>query len=374
MTDPATPPVPAAAPASSPLVRAALLAYLFLIVYASCYPFTGWQNLGLSPLAYLNTTPPRYWTMFDVTTNIIGYIPLGTLLVFALYPVLRRYAALAAAIVIGSLLSGAMEAVQTYLPSRVPSNLDFATNTLGVALGAIFGMLSTGVFLDQGRLYFLRRRWFSTRASRGLIVLALWPLAQVYPQASLFGHGQFTPIVSEWMSALLSSPVDLATWMLGDIDLSVEQYWLAETIVTACGLVGAVLTLLYLLREEAPKWSLVMSLVAAAVVVKTLACALLFSPENALVWITPGAQGGFLIGILMLTGLTFAPAIAQRRVAVVALLMGLFIVNMVPTNPYFVETLQNWLQGKFLNFNGAAEFLSILWPFLALAFLLGSER
>ena len=32
--------------------------------------------------------------------------------------------------------------------------------------------------------------------------------------------------------------------------------------------------------------------------------------------------------------------------------------------------MQGWTQGKFLNFNGAAQFLSLLWPFLALWFLL----
>ena len=374
MDTPPTTAVPVAAAVPSPLARAALFAYVFLIVYASWYPFSGWQNLGLSPLAYLNTTPPRYWTMFDVATNIVGYVPLGILLVFSFYPRLRGTAAFAATFVICIMLSGTMEAVQTYLPSRVPSNLDFVTNTAGGALGAIIGMRATGIFLDQGRLYQLRQHWFSSKASRGLIVLALWPLAQIYPQSSLFGHGQLMPVLSEWFSTLLATPIDLAAWLMRDVDLSVEQYWLSETIVTACGLVGAVLMMLYLLRAEAPKWRLGMFLIVAAIIVKTLASALLFTPENALVWITPGAEGGLLIGSMMLAGLTFAPAIAQRRIAVAALLIGLVIVNTVPTNPYFVETLQNWLQGKFLNFNGAAECLSILWPFLALTFLLSPER
>ena len=48
---------------------------------------------------------------------------------------------------------------------------------------------------------------------------------------------------------------------------------------------------------------------------RALATALLFAPQNAFVWITPGAQGGFLIGLLMLGGLAFAPPPAQRRLA-----------------------------------------------------------
>jgi hypothetical protein len=72
----------------------------------------------------------------------------------------------------------------------------------------------------------------------------------------------------------------------------------------------------------------------------------------------------------MLAGLAFAPPKSQRRLAAMTLLLSLLIVNTTPVNPYFVATLQGWVQGKFLNFNGAAQFLSLLWPFFALWFLL----
>ena len=72
----------------------------------------------------------------------------------------------------------------------------------------------------------------------------------------------------------------------------------------------------------------------------------------------------------MLAGLAFAPPVAQRRLAVVTLVLSLIVVNTIPTNPYFVSTLQAWQQGKFLNFNGAAQFLGMAWPFIALWFLL----
>jgi hypothetical protein len=104
--------------------------------------------------------------------------------------------------------------------------------------------------------------------------------------------------------------------------------------------------------------------------VKALASALVFTPENAFAWLTPGAQGGLLFGAAMVFGLAFAPPVAQRRIAALMLIVSLMVVNYVPANPYFVVTLQTWVQGKFLNFNGAAQFLSLLWPFFALWFLL----
>jgi len=354
---------------ASVFARVALLFYAFLIVYASWYPFSGWHSSGLSAFAYLSAPFPYYWTVFDLAINIFGYAPLGVLAVFALYPNVRGSWTVPIAVIGGALLSGAMEAVQTYLPSRVASNLDLLTNTAGVLLGAIIGVLLTRTFLEESRFLHLRSRWFSHEASRGLIVIALWPLAQLYPQGYLFGHGQILPIFSVWLSEWLDTPIDLGALLRRGSDLSVEHYWLAETIITACGLTGAVLTLLCLLREQAPKAALTVALVLAALTTKSLAIALLFTPDNAFAWLTPGAQGGLLIGAMMLSGLAFAPPVAQRRVAALALIASLAAVNVVPANPYFTASLQGWVQGKFLNFNGAAQFLSLLWPFFAVWFL-----
>jgi len=359
-----------AAPRASPVARATLLAYFLLIVYASWFPFSGWRNSGLSPFAFLNLQPQRYWTGFDVMVNVVGYMPFGALLVLSIYPRLRGLWAVLVAALAGVLVSGTMETVQNFLPSRVPSNLDLVTNALGCLAGAIVGAYFAPMLLDRSRLYQLRQNWFAAHASQGLVLVALWPLAQVYPQSYLFGNGQILPKLSEWLSDWLDADIDLVAMIRPGAVMTVEQYWLSETIITACGMTGAALTLLCLTRRTAPKMSLVLVLVGTGLVVKTLASSLFFAPENALAWITPGAEGGFLIGLIMLAGLAFAPQVAQRRLAVVTLVLSLIVVNTIPSNPYFVSTLQAWQQGKFLNFNGAAEFLGMAWPVFALWFLL----
>ena len=355
---------------ASPVARAALLAYLLLIVYASWFPFSGWRSSGLSPFAFLVLQMPRWWTGFDVMVNIVGYMPFGTLIVLALHPRVRGVWAVAVAAVVGLLVSGTMEVVQNYLPSRVPSSLDLLTNAGGCLAGAILGAWFAPMLLDRSRLYLLRQRWFAAHASQGLVLVALWPLAQVYPQNYLFGNGQILPLLSEWLSDWLDTDIDLVTMLRGDVPMSVEQYWLSETIITACGMTGAALTLLCLTRRGAPRLSLMLALIGVGIVVKTLASSLFFAPDNAFVWVTPGAEGGFLIGLIMLAGLAFAPQVAQRRLAVVTLVLSLIVVNTIPANPYFVSTLQAWQQGKFLNFNGAAQFLDMAWPIIALWFLL----
>jgi VanZ family protein len=359
-----------AGPRSSPVARAALLAYLLLIVYASWYPFSGWRNSGLSPFAFLVMRMPRWWTGFDVMVNVVGYMPFGVLLVLALHPAVRGMWAVVVAAIAGLIVSGTMEVVQNYLPTRVPSNLDLLTNAGGCLAGALLGAWFAPMLLDRSRLYLLRQRWFASHASQGLVLVALWPLAQVYPQNYLFGNGQVLPLLSEWLSEWLDTDIDLVAMLRGDVPMGVEQYWLSETIITACGMTGAALTLLCLTRSSAPRLALMLALVVVGLVVKTLASSLFFAPSNAFAWVTPGAEGGFLIGLIMLAGLAFAPQVAQRRLAVVTLVLSLIVVNTIPANPYFVSTLQAWQQGKFLNFNGAAQFLGMAWPVVALWFLL----
>jgi len=355
----------------SPIVRAALLSYLLLIVYASWFPFTGWRDNGMPVLDFLNLVKQRYWTGFDVGVNIAGYIPFGMLLVLSMYPRVRGVWAVLLAALAGLLTTGVMETVQNFLPSRVPSNLDFITNAGGALIGAILGALWAPGLLDRSRLFKLRQRWFAPHASQGLVLVAMWPLAQIYPQSYLFGHGQVLPIVSGWLSSWFDTEIDLVALLRpGGDTMTVEQYWLSETIITACGMTGAALTLMCLVRRGAPRFWLMLALIAAALVVKSFSSSLLFRPDNALVWVTPGAEGGFLIGLIMLAGLVFAPQVAQRRLAVVTLILALVVVNTIPVNPYFSATLQGWVQGKFLNFNGAAWFLSLAWPFVALWFLL----
>lgn len=359
---------------ASASVRVALVFYAMLVVYASCFPFSGWHDNGLLPWSYLGEQLPHYWTGFDLAVNVIGYVPLGALAVLAMYPRLRGVQAVAAASVAGIALAMLLEAVQSYLPSRVPSNLDLLTNSSGMLLGALVGEAMRSPVLEQSRLRELRRAWFSEQASLGLIVVSMWPLAQIFPQPYLFGHGQLLGTVSRWMSDWLEAPIDLSQWLWAELGSGIEHYFPAEVIVTACGMTGAVLTLLCQTRRHAPKTMLAIILLVAALGIKTLAHALLFAPDDALGWLTPSATSGLLIGVVMLAGLSFAPPLAQRRAAIFALALGLAVMNIMPANPYFMSTLQEWVQGRFLNFNGAAHFLSLTWPLFTLWFLTHSSH
>lgn len=358
------------APGASTTVRVMAVLYALLIVYLSGYPFSGWHNIGVSPFAYLFAPFPRYRTVFDLVTNVAAYVPLGILVVMALYPALKKYAATALALALGILISCSMEALQTFLPSRVPSNLDLLANSAGAFIGALLGPFVTRYTVAHGYFQPMRQRWFSDEASRGLAILSLWPIAQIYPQAYLFGHGHFTPVLSNWFSSWLSRPIELSPLLKSGVALSAAHYWVLETIIAACGLAGALLTFLCLLSDKAPKLLLTTGLMLMAFVFESLAGYLLFSPQDAFAWLTPGAKAGVALGILIVLCFFRSHPTTQRRFAIFMLAVSLLVVNAAPINPYFSALLQTWVQGKFLNFNGATHFLSLVWPLLLLWFLL----
>ena len=136
----------AAPPSRLPLHLAS--AYTVLVLYASLHPFSGWSDSGAPLFDYLTAPWPRYVTAFDLTVNVLAYLPLGFLWV----PALQRGAAPAlpafAAALLCVAVSFALETTQNYLPSRVPSNLDLGCNGIGGAIGALCGA-----------------RWGSTRRS-----------------------------------------------------------------------------------------------------------------------------------------------------------------------------------------------------------------
>jgi VanZ family protein len=104
------------------------LIYAALVIYASLYPFDGWRPVGIAPWTFLSapcratgrasTSAPTCWAMF----------PLGFLLALSALRTSPRLPAVLLATLGGGLLSLVMESLQTYLPMRVASNVDFALN------------------------------------------------------------------------------------------------------------------------------------------------------------------------------------------------------------------------------------------------------
>ncbi|MGE5161202.1 MAG: VanZ family protein [Betaproteobacteria bacterium] len=343
---------------SSPLARGACAVYALLVLYSGLTPWRGWRDLGVATFAYLTAPVPRHLTNFDLVVNVLGYMPLGALVVLSLHPRARGALAVLLALVAGALLSGTIEALQTYLPSRVPSNIDLATNSLGALLGGLLAAPFASALIDRGRLADLRLRWFERRPSLLLLLVSLWPLTQVAPEPMLFGSGDLRDALGDAVAALGG------TWpSLDPAGFGPAEFVLAEAFVVSAALLAVGLAFASAMRSAAPRAALLVALPVAALAAKTLAHGTLFGPERAFAWLTPGAYGGLAIGMLALLAASAGPVQWRPRFALVALAAALVAVNIVPANPYFLFNLQGWRQGVFMNFNELASWLSTLWPY-----------
>lgn len=124
--------------------------------------------------------------------NVAGYVPFGFLCALS---VLRTgsshsvWRALLRATAAGAAIAFAMETLQSYLPARIPSNVDLGLNTAGTVLGAVLAaaLERLGAIAHWSRV---RSQWFVEDARGGLVLLALWPFALLFPAAVTFGLGQ----------------------------------------------------------------------------------------------------------------------------------------------------------------------------------------
>lgn len=366
----------AAASRHSPLARQLLAMYLALILYGCLYPFSGWRSMGFGPFDYLTAPLPHYWTVFDLVVNVLGYLPFGVLTVLAVHPRLRGLRVVWLATLCGLLVSGSIEAIQTYLPTRVASKVDLATNTLGALLGALLAAPLAGPLLDRSFLRRLRFQWFERRTSFALTLLCLWPIAQTFPQPFLFGDGDWprrlwdaldpatTGIVLDWAPRLAELPARLAA----HADSSTWEASIAASNVLGFGLFAS-----QALRPEAPRLRLIIGLILLTVAGKGLLDDA-HSLGGAFDWLTPGASTGLVLGLLTLPVLIRLPFALRGTLAFCLLLLSLVLVNLLPLNAYFDVVLAGWRAGEYRHLNFLAQCMAWVWPFAALAWLMLSAE
>lgn len=342
--------------------------YACIITYASLYSVAPWQDRGADLLGYATATWPRYWTWQDAWFNVLAYAPLGFLLALAPQHTQWPWARVLLPLSAGMLLSGTLESLQTLIPGRVSSGLDFTLNTAGTLLGTALALFfGPRILATAGEL---RRRLKIQRlsAEAGLILLALWLFAQISPETVFFGFGD--------LRVLLALPTALP--------FSPDLYSQLETIVVTL----QILVMVFLVQAVLQRLNLggptilgtALSIITFGVLIRVTASWLLLGPATgtaeAARWsaLTPGGLNGLGIGVLLSLPVLMLPSRWQMPLASMFLMAATVLVNLMPTNPYSITALTVWRQGHFLNFNGLTRLIAALWPYLTLIFLVWADR
>ena len=332
------------------------LAWVFvgLIVYASLYPFGPWRDAGLMPWDYWGAPLPRYWTGFDVTINVVGYMPLGTLL--ALGWVRSGHAARARLwpLLVGFALSACLEAAQTYLPSRVASREDCLLNTLGTGLGAGSVLLAYRMGL-LSRWSRMRARWLVAESRGGLALVLLWPLSLLFPAPVPFGLGQVFERVQAAVVAGLDGSFAQDWWQV----VEPERLPLGPGAQMVCVFLGLLIIFLLaftVLRERRQRYLGIVVLTGLGALATAFSAAMSWGPQHAWGWLDLPSQLGMLAAVLVAAGLALAPWRVSAALALLALGVLLVELNQAPHSPY-------WEQGRFIRFHGLAQWLGWGWPY-----------
>jgi len=347
------------------LAAALALIYLALVLYASLYPFGGWRWQGVLPWAFLFAPWPQHWTWFDLSANLLAYVPLGLLLTLALARSGYPRAAIGVGLLLPCLLSLVLEATQSLLVQhRVPSQVDWLLNSLGGALGVALALL------------LLRSRWpgrwtalcqsaLVAQTYAAVLLLALWPVALLYPTSVPFGLGQVWPRLEQALLDLVAGTF-MHPWLpqaLPGQPLSP----LTEALVVALCLWAPLLLGYALLRRVGQRLVFLWLALPLALGVLLLSASLTYGPLNAWAWLTPAASLGLIFALAL--GL-LSLALGQRSAAVLSLLawvLALALLNRAPEAAYFAQSLQIWEQGRFIRLYGLTQWLGWLWPYAALA-------
>lgn len=333
------------------------LAYLLIVVYASLQPFQGWRLPPPEIAGFLAAPWPRYITSQDIFVNVAAYVPLGFLLSIGFGARYDAGRGVLVATFCAAALSLALETLQVFLPTRIASNVDLLTNSVGALLGAMAAPLFAPTHVVGGRVHALRHRWFyeGMAADVGLVIICLWPVTQFNPLTQLFGTGA------------IRATFDLPAYSTYTPGLALG----GEAAVTFFNLLGIGLMMSVLLRRAELRMWLIGLLTGIALLLKAVSTAVLHKGGTVLSWLTPGVTIGLLGGWVVLYGATRLPRGLRFALAALSVALATAAVNLAPDNPYHSIPMQLMTSGQshFLNFSGIVRALSELWPALALSFL-----
>ncbi|MGO9228289.1 MAG: VanZ family protein [Bryobacteraceae bacterium] len=217
-------------------MRRLLLLVVAIVVYGSLYPWHFVFAGRPEPVPVLLHSWPTVWDRFvlrDVVINVLLYVPVGAVACLAWRPRWPRAAALAAT-VFAFTLSLSMELLQNYVPSRVTSLSDLATNTLGAALGACLA-LAFASEIDP-----LLRSHARRAAPGAVLLLACWGGYQLYPFFPILSSTRLRMAVHELLVTQSFSPVSAwaatAEWFAAALALEaifgrLRGFWLGAAML-----------------------------------------------------------------------------------------------------------------------------------------------
>jgi len=329
--------------------------YVLFIAYVSLSPFSGWQEQGLFFIDVLTAPLAQTFTWFDFTLNAFSYFPLGILLIYVLRNRWPDVYSLLLATLTGLALSVVMEYLQMYLPSRVSSNADLLSNSIGTLAGSAFA-LSITKHAWYSRIAVLHEGWIKQGMliDFGLALVTLWVFAQTNPSLPMLGS-VFVSEVARW-------PFDIVP--------AAPFNWIECAEVTLNLLLLGIL-LSTLLRERRHTINGLILLLCTVTLIKFIAASVLLKSWALLLWLNSEALLGIMAGFLLLAAAMRLPRnwLMGSGALAAVLYLTLLLYLLFDSKPSAAMRLYHWHYIHMLNYNGFSQLVILLFPVLLLSYL-----
>jgi VanZ family protein len=208
-----------------PIARWLVLATVLLILYGSLFPFQ-FAALGERGLpALLESLHFQRTSRGDLVANLLLYMPFGLCLVLAWPAHWRRLTALVATVIVGTLLSLAVELLQAYAPLRVTSLTDVIINAIGTLAGGLIAI----VYLELGTTLRIPGVVSGRPDPVPLGVLLLWLAFRLAPFVPTIDWQKYKDAIKPLLTpelAVLDTFRYLVGWLV--VGYTVRQLWRRE--------------------------------------------------------------------------------------------------------------------------------------------------
>jgi len=332
--------------------RGAIAVWLVLIAYASLYPFLP-LRLPATDAVLAMFSRPRYFVAYDIVWNVLAYMPLGLLLRLHFSRIGSSHPNLVA-IALAAGWSFLMEALQLFVPNRVASMYDVASNAAGAAIGAalFFEPFHSAVTRPLAQE---RDRWLipGARGDAGLMLVTLWLLAQLNPGLPFFGAGN--------LGEANPQPV------VPPASLSIIP-WIAVAL-SICGF-GLFISTLVRVRDGSLRATF--ALLSVALWLKFLGASLVLQPHFSDEWVSVGRVAGLSAGFALFIPLRRLPRAGRMYLAIITILTGDLLSKIFGAYSSLDDFLRlfRWPHGQLASFATLTRFIHELWPLAALVFLI----
>jgi VanZ family protein len=332
----------------SPAILATLCA--LLLGYGTLYPLSGWTVPDRSPWSLLLGASAHHTSRSDILLNILVYVPFGLLLAQSFLRRTSPWITLPLAVGLGGVLSMALELLQAYLPSRVPSIFDVVFNTSGAFIGALAPLVLSPETMHGRSLRTLRQEYIAPGRLPllGLFTVLLWATSQLTPFVPSLDVGNLREGLKPlWYSLHGTLPLDTT-----------------RIVAYALNIAGLGLLATTVLRPNTQRLWLVVGFVATTLVSKVPVLNRQLSLE---------AATGALLGLLAVWLLEKRKFERAHVLAALCLIAGLIADALRPGGLDFPDVASlNWILFRHhfsSNLIGLMDIAASTWPFFGLSYL-----